>query len=59
MVKDLEAEDEAEDKGPTTHTGATGVANWVTSANIAQQQTRLHLEAEEAEEEAVTIPLHT
>ena len=59
MVKDLEAEDEAEDKGPTIHIGATGVANWATSANNVPRQTRPHLEAEEVEEEAVTIPPHT
>ena len=58
VVKDSEAEDAAEDKGPTVLTGATGVANWDTSANTAPRPTRHHLEAEEAEEEAVTIPPH-
>ena len=39
--------DEAEDKGPLAHTGATDADNWVTSVSSAQQPIRLPSEEEE------------
>ena len=56
MVKDSEAEDEAEDKGPTVHTDATDAASWATSESTVLRQIKHHSEAEEVEEEADTIP---
>ena len=59
--KDLEEEeDEAEDKGPSTHTDVTDADNWVTSVNSVQPQIRPHSEDEvDTEVDAVTAPHHT
>ena len=52
--------DEAEDKGPLVHIGATDVANLVTSGSNVQRPTRPHSEEEEdTEEEEVTAQCRT